>query len=83
MLKRFPVIRRVSIYLVLSSAAVFGLNNTGYEFEKNYIIYLPIFVGVYILSRFIDSKLGEPAQDNKVLANQAEESVDSKGFGSK
>ena len=57
MLKKFPVIRRVSIYMVLSYSGLVLVNNSGYQLENMWIIYAPMFVGVYIFSRWIDSKL--------------------------
>ena len=38
-------------------------------------MYTPMFVGVYIFSRWIDSKLGNPAPPQ-----QTEEKADEKGF---
>ena len=57
MLSKFPVIRRVSIYMVLSYSGLVLVNNSGYQLENMWIIYAPMFVGVYIFSRWIDSKL--------------------------
>jgi hypothetical protein len=40
-----------------------------------WLLYTPMFVGVYIFSRWIDSKLGNPA-----TRQQTEEKSDEKGF---
>lgn len=55
---RAPLIRRVSIYLVLSSAAVCAVNLLEVEQQNAYQVYIPLFVGIYVLSRWIDSKIG-------------------------
>ena len=60
---KFPVIRRVSIYMVLSYSGLVLVNNSGYQLENMWIIYAPMFVGVYIFSRWIDSKLAN--KDNR------------------
>ena len=57
MFSKFPVIRRVSIYLVLSYAGLVLVNNSGYQLENMWVLYAPMFIGVYIFSRWIDSKL--------------------------
>ena len=55
---RAPLIRRVSIYLVLSSAAVCAVNLLEVEQQNAYQVYIPLFIGIYALSRWIDSKFG-------------------------
>ena len=57
MFSEFPVIRRVSIYMVLSYAGLVLVNNSGYQLENMWVLYAPMFIGVYIFSRWIDSKL--------------------------
>ena len=57
MLIKFPAIRRVSIYIVLSYLGLVLVNNSGYQLENMWVIYAPMFIGVYIFSRWIDSKL--------------------------
>ena len=57
MFSKFPALRRVSIYMVLSYGALAFVNNSGYELENMWIIYAPMFIGVYIFSRWIDSRL--------------------------
>jgi hypothetical protein len=72
MFSKFPALRRVSIYMVLSYLALTITNNSGLQLENMWLLYTPMFVGVYIFSRWIDSKLGNPAQ--------TEEKADEKGF---
>jgi len=59
MFNKFPVLRRVSIYIVLSYGSLVLVNNSGYQLENMWVIYGPMFIGVYIFSRWIDSKLAE------------------------
>ena len=51
-----PLIRRVSIYLLLSTIAVVSINLIEINQESAYKIYLPLFIAIYVLSRWIDSK---------------------------
>ncbi len=64
MFSKFPVLRRVSIYMVLSYAGLVLVNNSGYQLENMWVLYLPMFIGVYIFSRWIDSKLAAKDQGN-------------------
>ena len=59
MLNKVPVIRRVSIYMVLSYSGLVLVNNSGYQMENMWIIYAPMFVGVYLFSRWFDSYLAK------------------------
>ena len=43
--------------MVLSYGTLVFVNNSGYELENMWIIYAPMFIGVYIFSRWIDSRL--------------------------
>lgn len=61
MFSKFPALRRVSIYMVLSYLALTITNNSGLQLENMWLFYTPMFVGVYVFSRWIDSKLGSPA----------------------
>ena len=73
-----PLIRRVSIYLLLSTAAVTGLNLLDVNQQTAAPIYIPLFIGIYILSRWIDSRLGlngdnsssKPTKDDKTSEQQ-------------
>ena len=59
MLSKFPVIRRVSIYMALSYSGLVLVNNSGYQLENMWFIYAPMFISVYLFSRWIDSKLAK------------------------
>ncbi|MCB4427448.1 hypothetical protein FZX09_01235 [Synechococcus sp. MU1643] len=59
MLDKFPVIRRVSIYMVLSYSGLVLVNNSGCRMENMWVVYAPMFIGVYLFSRWIDSKLAK------------------------
>ena len=81
---RSPLIRRVSIYLILSTAAVTGVNLLDLDQNAATPFYIPLFIGIYILSRWIDSRVGqnsspvktsEPNKTNQSTPNQ-------KGFNS-
>ena len=54
---RSPRVRRVSIYLVLSTAAVTGVNLMDLNQNSAAPFYIPLFIGIYILSRWIDRQL--------------------------
>ena len=58
---RSPLLRRVSIYLLLSSGAVAAVNRIDLPQDNLYQIYIPLFIGIYILSRWIDSRVGQNA----------------------
>ena len=53
--------------MVLSYSGLVLVNNGGYQLENMWIIYAPMFVGVYIFSRWIDSKLDNKDKENSSL----------------
>ena len=57
MFKKFPALRRVLIYKVLSYIGLILVNNSNYELDNMWLIYAPMFVTIYIFSRWLDSKL--------------------------
>ena len=57
--QQISVVRRVSIYMVLSYSGLVLVNNSGYQLENMWVIYAPMFVGVYIFSGWIDSQLAK------------------------
>ena len=57
MFKKLPALRRVSIYVVLSSMALILVNNSNIELANMWLVYLPMFVSIYLISRWIDSHL--------------------------
>ena len=67
MLSKFPVIRRVSIYTALSYSGLVLANNSGYQLENMWVIYAPMFISVYLLSRWIDGKLGKKDKEGGSL----------------
>ena len=74
-----PLIRRVSIYLLLSTIAVASTNLIGINPEGSYKIYLPLFIAIYIISRWIDSKLTQ-SQAIDQPQHKKSETDDTKGF---
>ena len=64
MLSKFPVIRRVSIYMVLSYLGLVLVNNSGYQLENMWVVYAPMFIGVYVFSRWIDSKMDKKGKES-------------------
>ena len=43
--------------MVLSYAGLVLVNNSGYQLENMWVLYTPMFIGIYIFSRWIDGKL--------------------------
>ena len=74
-----PLIRRVSIYLLLSAIAVASINLIGVNQEGAYKIYLPLFIAIYIISRWIDSRFTQLQAINKPHHKKSE-ADDTKGF---
>ena len=74
-----PLIRRVSIYLLLSTIAVASTNLVGINQEGAYKIYIPLFIAIYVLSRWIDSKFNQ-SQTMKEPQDKKPEPDDAKGF---
>ncbi len=79
---RSPLLRRVSIYLLLSSGAVAAVNRIDLPQDNLYQIYIPLFIGIYILSRWIDSKVSQSqgSTSSSVVENPSDRDND-KGFG--
>ena len=78
-----PLFRRVGIYLVLSTAAVTVVNQLEIEQQSAYQIYIPMFIGIYIVSRWIDSRFNQASQKPQSNATQDETSPSTtdRGFG--
>ena len=53
------LIRRVAIYFILSSVAVVVINLSDFSVNTTAVYYIPVFAGIYILSRWIDNRLGD------------------------
>ena len=78
-----PLFRRVGIYLVLSTAAVTVVNQLEIEQQSAYQIYIPMFIGIYIVSRWIDSrfKQASPQPQSTATQNKTSPSTTDRGFG--
>ena len=74
-----PLIRRVSIYLLLSTIAVVSINLIEISQESAYKIYLPLFIVIYVLSRWIDGKFTQ-SQATKESQDKNQGTSDAKGF---
>ena len=64
--------------MVLSYLGLVLINNSGIETENIWIIYTPMFIGVYIFSRWLDSRIGRSTTE---LAEQNNDDSQTKGFG--
>ena len=80
-----PLFRRVGIYLVLSTAAVTVVNQLEIEQQSAYQIYIPMFIGIYVLSRWLDSRFnraGEQQQPNTdATQDKTTPTTTERGFG--
>ena len=74
-----PLIRRVSIYLFLSTIAVVSINLIEISQEGAYKIYLPLFIVIYVLSRWIDGKFTQ-SQATKESQDKNQGLSNTKGF---
>ena len=81
-----PLFRRVGIYLVLSTAAVTVVNQLQIEQQSAYQIYIPMFIGIYVVSRWIDSRFNQAIQQRNPNADATQDkatpSTSERGFGS-
>ena len=83
-----PLFRRVGIYLVLSTVAVTVVNQLQIEQQSAYQIYIPMFIGIYIVSRWIDSRFNQASQQQASQQSQPNATQDKtspsttdRGFG--
>ena len=83
-----PLFRRVGIYLVLSTAAVTVVNQLEIEQQSAYQIYIPMFIGIYIVSRWLDSRFSQASQEQTSQQTQTNTTHDKtppsttdRGFG--
>ncbi|WP_191964856.1 hypothetical protein [Synechococcus sp. RSCCF101] len=49
-------IRRASIYAVVSYGGLVLINNSGLQLPSMWIAYLPMFIGVYVFTQWVDRK---------------------------
>ena len=59
MFSKFPVARRVSIYMALSYSGLVLVNKSGCQLENMWVIYAPMFISFYLFSRWIDGNLAK------------------------
>ena len=79
MFNKFPALRRVGLYVIFSYLALVLVNNSGLSFDNMWVIYTPMFIGIYVFSRWLDSRLGSNSADSSAAAVNT---VDNKGgFG--
>ena len=78
-----PLFRRVGIYLVLSTAAVTVVNQLEIEQQSAYQIYIPMFIGIYVISRWLDSRFNQTSQQQQANAKheRTSPSTTDRGFG--
>ncbi|MEA5473819.1 hypothetical protein VB716_06245 [Synechococcus sp. CCY9201] len=51
-------LRRASIYGLVSYAGLVLINNSELDLPNMWIAYLPMFIGVYVLTQWLDRKFG-------------------------
>jgi hypothetical protein len=56
--KAIGPIRRASIYGLVSYLGLVLINNSNLELPSMWIAYLPMFIGVYALTQWIDRRFG-------------------------
>lgn len=52
-------LRRALIYGLVSYAGLVLINNSELELPNMWIAYLPMFIGVYVATQWLDKKLGD------------------------
>ena len=71
---------------MLSTAAVTVVNQLQIEQQSAYQIYIPMFIGIYVVSRWIDSRFNQASQNQQINKGAAQEKGSSssteRGFGS-
>jgi len=73
-------LRRVLIYFGLSSAGVAAVSQLELDQRSAGVIYVPMFIGIYVLSRWIESKLSATPTS---VSPEADSELPSKGFMAK
>ena len=70
---------------MLSTAAVTVLNQLEIEQQGAYQIYIPMFIGIYVISRWLDSRFSRASQQDQANAtaihDQKSPSTTDRGFG--
>jgi len=52
-------LRRALIYGLISYAGLVVINNSELNLPNMWIAYLPMFIGVYVATQWLDKKIGE------------------------
>ena len=52
-------------YMVLSYLSLVLVNNIGYQLENMWVVYAPMFIGVYVFSSWIDSKMDKKDKEGR------------------
>lgn len=52
-------LRRGLIYALISYAGLVLINNSELNLPNMWIAYLPMFVGVYVITQWLDRKIGD------------------------
>ena len=68
---------------MLSTAAVTVVNQLEIEQQSAYQIYIPMFIGIYVISRWLDSRFNLASKEQQAKAKQeaTPESTTDRGFG--
>ena len=68
---------------MLSTAAVTVVNQLEIEQQSAYQIYIPMFIGIYVLSRWLDSRFNQASQQQQANAKHdtTPTSTTDRGFG--
>ena len=70
---------------MLSTAAVTVVNQLQIEQQSAYQIYIPMFIGIYVVSRWLDSRFNQDTQQQQPEAdakqNKTTSSTTERGFG--
>ena len=80
-----PLLRRVGIYLVLSTAAVTVVNQLQIEQQSAYQIYIPMFIEIYVVSRWLGSRFKQAVQPQPNSGEKQDKTTPTsteRGFGS-
>ena len=68
---------------MLSTAAVTVVNQLEIEQQSAYQIYIPMFIGIYIVSRWLDSRFNQASQQQQPneTHDKTSTSTTDRGFG--
>ena len=59
MFHSFTAMSPISIYMVLSYVALTLVNNSPLDLDNMWVVYLPMFITVYVFSRWLDSRFNQ------------------------